>query len=192
MSHPLLTIPPGRRRRFFAPLLVLTLALSGVLGSVDMPLRTDAAPYGIVSFELAGDPASAQRMVDSWDARARSYAGFSLGIDFLYLLLYSTTIALACLWASDVFRGRGLALARAGVPIAWGAWLAGLLDGVENCALAVLLLGSVRAPWPAVAWWCAVPKFILIGAGLVYAGAAGLVRLVTRASSLPATSREVL
>jgi hypothetical protein len=47
-----------------------------------------------------------------------------------------------------------------------------------------MLLGSVREPWPAVAWWCAVPKFCLITAGILYA----LVATIARLGSGPATS----
>jgi hypothetical protein len=39
---------------------------------------------------------------------------------------------------------------------------------VENYALIRVLLGSPSALWPAVARWCAIPKFLLVAAGLVY------------------------
>lgn len=178
MRHPLEAIPEGRRRRWFVPLLALTLGLMlGVMAPVDRPLRTATAPNGIVSFEVAGDAATAQRMIDGWDERARRFAAFSLGIDYLFMLAYSTTIALGCLWAASVFARRSPGLAALGVPLAWGQWLAAALDAGENAALAVLLLNGVRDPWPAVAWWCATPKFALITAGILYALAATVVRL---------------
>jgi len=77
MWHPLAAIPVGRRRRAFVPLLALTLLLMATLGGIDQPIRTAAAPNGIVSFELAGDTATAQRMIDSWDARARQFAAIT-------------------------------------------------------------------------------------------------------------------
>ena len=180
MWHPLDAIPVGRRRRAFLPLLALTLVLMAALGAVDGPLRTAAVPHGIVSFEVAGDTATAGRMIDSWDARARQFAAFSLGLDYLFMVAYSTTNALGCLWAAGVFRRRAPGLAAAGPWLAWGQWLAAGLDAGENAALTVLLLGRVADPWPAVAWWCAVPKFVLITAGLLYALAAAVVRLTRR------------
>lgn len=179
MRHPLAAIPPGRRRWWFVPLLALTLGLMlGVMAPLDGPLRTPASPNGIVSFELAGDVAAAQRMIDAWDERARRFAAFSLGIDYLFLLVYSTTIGLGCVWAASVFARHAPALAALGASLAWGQWLAAACDAAENAALAVLLLDGVRDPWPAVAWWCATPKFVLVVAGILYTlGAAG-VRLV--------------
>ena len=181
MRHPLAAVPAGRRRLAFVSLLVLTLFLMlGVMAQVDVPLRTAASPAGIVSFELAGDTASAQRMIDAWDERARRYAAFSLGIDYLFMVAYSTTIAFGCLWAGGVLGALSPGLAAAGAPLAWGSWLAALLDAGENAALARMLLGTVRAPWPAVAWWCATSKFTLLVAALLYVLAAALVRLGRR------------
>ena len=178
IGHPLQAIPDGRRRRFFVPLLVLTLSLMlGVMAPVDVPLRTSASPNGIVSYEVAGDAASARRMIEAWDERARRYAAFSLGVDYLFMAAYSTTIALACVWAAGVLGRRSVALASAGVALAWGQWLAAGCDATENAALTTMLLGAVRDPWPAVAWWSAVTKFALIVAGILYTLAAVGVRL---------------
>jgi hypothetical protein len=163
MRHPL-----AARRHVFLPLLVSTLGLTAVLGRVDRQLRTGEAPWGIVSFEVAGDAATAGRMLGSWDETARSYAAFSLGFDYLYLVVYSTTIALGCLWAAGVLAGVAPGLASLGVPLAWGQWLAALLDAVENWALAAMVFGAAAEPWPGVAWWCAVPKFVLVAAGILY------------------------
>jgi hypothetical protein len=176
MWHPLDAVRPGRRARVFVPLLGLTAVLAVALGAIDRPLRTAASPLGIVSFEVAGDVATARAMVEAWDGQARVLAALSLGLDYLFLVAYSTTTALACLWAAGVYRARGWALAAAGAPLAWGQWVAALLDGIENAALIAVLLGPVAAPWPAVAWWAAVPKFVLLTAGIGYALGAAVAR----------------
>jgi hypothetical protein len=181
MRHPLDAIPAGRRRYAFVPLLLATLSLMlGVMAPVDLPLRTPASPNGILSYEVAGDAATAQRMIDAWDGRARLHAAFGLGIDYLFMVVYSTTIALGCLWAADVFRGAVPALAGLGAPLAWAQWLAAVLDAKENVALTIMLFGAVRDPWPAVAWWAAVTKFCLIVAGMLYALGAAVVRLTRK------------
>jgi hypothetical protein len=168
MRHPFESLPTHKYKQIFVPLLVLTLATLVVFRLLGGPLQTGAAPQGIVSFEFAGDVATAYSILDSWDAQAQAYAGFSLGFDFVFLVLYSNTIGLACIWVGRAFRERRRPLATVGRLLAWGQWLAALLDSVENVSLLVLLLGTPAAPWPQIARWCALPKFGLILVGLVY------------------------
>ena len=52
---------------------------------LDRPLRTPAAPQGIVSYELAGTLPRAQEILASWGERGRLFAGVGLGLDYLYL-----------------------------------------------------------------------------------------------------------
>jgi hypothetical protein len=168
MQHPFQKIPANRRKSVFVTFLVLTLVVMWVLSTVDEPLKTDAAPQGIISYELAGSVPCAQEILDSWDASALAHAGFSLGFDYVYLLAYSTAIGLACVWLADALSGRWRRLAWLGLWLAWGQWLAALLDAVENASLLAMLLGSVQSPWPQVARWCAAPKFALVALGLLY------------------------
>lgn len=179
MRHPLAAVPDGRRRGVFLAVLATTLAVMGVMGALDGPLRTSAAPQGMVSLELAGDAARAERILDSWGARGRRMAALSLGLDVLFLVLYATANALACLWAGRVLAPR--ALARLATPLAWGQWLAGGLDAVENAALAVVLVDGPEGPWPALARAAAVPKFALVAMGLLYAALGAAVALAARA-----------
>lgn len=169
MRHPFETIPQDRRRAIFVGLLLLTIAVMAMLNGVDGPLKTEAAPQGIVSFELAGDVPTTRAILDSWDLQARVHAGFSLGLDYLFMALYSTTIACACAWISGGLRDSRRSLALAGLFLAWGQWLAALLDGVENGALWVTLLNGAASPWPQLALWCAAIKFLLVFLGLAYA-----------------------
>jgi hypothetical protein len=178
VRHPFEALRADKRKFIFLSLAALTLVVMGVLNVIDGPLETAAAPQGIVSFELAGDGPSAQAILDSWDCQARAHAGFSLGFDFVFMLLYSSTIGLACVWAARVLPGRYRSLVAVGLMLAWGQWLAALLDMVENVALLIILLDSPGAPWPQVARWCVVPKFALVFLGLAYAVLAVVVRLV--------------
>ena len=105
---------------------IVTVLSKLVTVSIVAPLITAAAPYGIISYELAGGVIEAEAILASWDAVGRAHAAFSLGFDFLFMLAYSTTIALACLWAADVLAARSWPLVSFGVPLTWGAWLAGV------------------------------------------------------------------
>ena len=169
MHHPFEKISSSQRKRLFWGLLVVTLVVMILLNIVGGPLITPAAPYGIVSFELAGNVTEASEILDSWDSNARLHAAFSLGFDYVWMLFYSTTIGLGCIWAAEVLRQRRWPLAKLGVPLAWGQWLAAIFDAIENIALALILFGSLAIPWPQVARWCAIFKFALIFFGMVYA-----------------------
>jgi hypothetical protein len=163
-------------------LLALTIVLTVALQAVNAPLKTPAAPQGIVSYEFAGTTTAAQSILDSWDAGAKVQAGFSLGLDYLYMPAYALTIGLACSWAARVLGGRRRRLGSLGRVLAFGLGLAALLDAVENYALTTMLFSAAAEPWPAVARWCATGKFALIIAGLVYIVVGLIFWLMTRRS----------
>jgi len=48
----------------------------------------------------------------------------------------------------------------------WGVFLAPIFDAIENMGLWHSLVGPVGAPWPAVSFWCAIFKFVLILLGI--------------------------
>lgn len=179
-------IPAGKRLLVFLIMLVLTLVVSRLMRG---PLQTSAAPAGIVSFELAGSETQARAILAAWDAQARSFAEYSLRLDFLFLIGYSTTLGLACLWADSVIRARGLPF-QIGVPLAWAMWLAALFDTLENIALLVVLHGQPQSPWPQIARWSAIPKFTLVLIGLVYILLGALVWLITRIFGAPKAESE--
>lgn len=60
---------------------------------LDSFLITEEAPNGIVSFELAKELVRSRSIISTWNATARSAAGLSLGLDFIFLLIYISFIA---------------------------------------------------------------------------------------------------
>lgn len=164
-KHPFTWLSPTGHKALFIIGLILTVGTMISLQLIDRELRTPAAPNGIVSFELAGTLPAATAILDSWDPVAQIWAGLSLGLDYLFMLLYASTIALGCLL---VARGRAAALRRSAHLLAWGQVAAALLDAVENFALIRLLLGDLAPIWPALARAAALPKFTLVAAGLLF------------------------
>jgi len=132
------------------------------------PLRTDVSPKGIISFEFAGQLSLAQRMVESWGPKGQVYAGLNLGLDYLFLAAYACAIALGCVLVARGLLQRFEFLSNVGIIIARAQFLAALLDAVENYGLIQILVGTNSEIWPAVAKWCAWPKFVIVGVGLVY------------------------
>jgi hypothetical protein len=174
--HPLEVVPERRRWWVFGALVVLTLGIGTVMGS---PPMTEVAPWGIFSLEFAGSAAKVERILQAWGEEGTMKTLRNTRLDFVFLLLYSTTIAAGCLWGSRAFRAGGRRR-KVGEVLAWGQALAALLDATENIALLKVLKGPVAEPWPKVAFWCALPKFALIAAGITYGIACAVVWLTTR------------
>jgi len=149
----------------FLILALLLMVIQQVLGN---PLMTEAAPSGIVSFELAGSLSNAREMLESWGPTGRVYAGLSLGTDYLFLIIYSIAISLGCVLISRRFLRRSGLLSAVGVILAWAIFGAALFDSVENYALIQTLLGAEQSLWPVLARICAMPKFLIVGLGLLY------------------------
>lgn len=170
------TWPATHRRRWFLALLVSMLFVFAELALVDAALRTTAAPTGIVSFEFAMDAATAVAIVASWRAAEVLYlAGFSLGFDFVYLVLYSTVLAAGCASLAAKARRTGrLRWAGLGALVAWGQWLAAASDAAENASLLRILEGGDPAFWAPTATTFAILKFALIASGLTFIVAAAV------------------
>jgi hypothetical protein len=151
---------------------------------VDRSLHTDAAPAGIISFELAGDGSSALAILDSWDQPAKLHAAFSLGLDFLFLIMYSTALSLGCIWASGLSISP---LTGLGTYLAWGQWIAALFDGLENTALFIIMVQSPASPWPQIARLAATVKFSMIALGLLYIAVRIVERFVIQGASIAET-----
>ena len=166
--HPFEWLSQSGQKRAFVPLVVLTLVVMAGLQVFDGPLKSEVAPSGIVSFEFVGELSDAQSMVESWGQEGQVCAGLSLGLDYLFLVAYASAIGLGCVLVGRSLSKGNEIVGLLGVVLAWGQLVAAVLDGVENYALIRVLLGSEQELWPAVARWCAVPKFLMVAIGLIY------------------------
>lgn len=180
MKHPLQAVPIAYRKRFFFTFLFLTLVLFALFRVLDQPLRTKAAPNGIVSFELAGNTLTAQAITDSWKQLnlllsstgkpnpdivnvAYVFAAFGLGIDYLFMPVYAFALAFGTLLVAQKHSGWLNTLA---VIAGYGAFIAALFDALENYALFHVLLGGyVR--YPEIASFSAIVKFGLLIFGIL-------------------------
>ena len=182
MHHPLESIYNPYRKQLFLTFFILTVILFAIFWVLDQPLRTDAAPCGIVSFELAGDPLTARAITDSWKQLSTLlssvagqpnpdivnipyvFAAFGLGLDYLFMPSYALALAFGTLLATQKHRGWVYTL---GAIAGYGAFAAPLFDAVENFALLQVLLGAYQSNYPAIAAYCAIVKFGLIVFGLL-------------------------
>jgi hypothetical protein len=172
MRHPLEFIQMNLRKPLFYFFLMFTLAIFGVFSILDQPLRTSAAPNGIVSFELARTMNESQSILNSWDENARLFAAFGLGFDYLFMLVYAAALSLGLLLAGANKTGWYFSLTN---WLGWGAFAAALFDAVENYALWQILTGYASSSLPQIASACATIKFALLITGLLTAFASKLV-----------------
>ncbi|MFN2196176.1 MAG: hypothetical protein ACK2UW_08640 [Anaerolineales bacterium] len=168
----------------FCGSLLLMLALN-VIGA---PLTTEAAPIGIVSYELAFSQTRAQAILASWDQRTSLLAAFTLGLDYLFMVFYAVAISIGVWLSAGWLAAHRLPLSRAGIWLAVGAWAAAGSDAIENSALLAQLVNAPDQFWAVLAGISAVLKFSLIFLGIVYALYALVLRLVQR--WMPAGDRE--
>ena len=178
MKHPLESIPSSSRKFLFFAFLVGTLILFAIFRVLDAPLQTPAAPKGIVSFELAGTSEKAFQILVSWEPddqvgdniiqpSGKLFAAFGLGIDYLFMPVYATALALGILLAAGRHDGW---FATFGAWLGWGAYTAAIFDAVENFALVqILLMNQIWSLYPKVAAISATLKFGLLALGLVFA-----------------------
>lgn len=166
--HPFECLSTTAQKRLFVVLLMLTLAVMGGLQVFDAPLKTEAAPWGIVSLEFAGSLTGARQIIASWGPKGAVYAGLSLGLDFLFLFSYAGAIGLGCVLAARSLSTHMKPFSFLGAPLAWGQLCAALLDATENIGLIQILMGAESEIWPKLAFWCAIPKFLIVAAGLLY------------------------
>ena len=152
--------------------IIITLVVSAILlltmRTLDTPLRTHTAPRGIVSFELAVDYEASQQILGSWNSEAKINAALSLGLDFLFLIVYALFISLSCAQIAAALKDNRSIFFRAAVVLAWAQFLAAILDTIENIALIRLLLDSSSKWLPWLARWGAIIKFSIVGAGLMF------------------------
>jgi hypothetical protein len=168
MHHPFEKISPHNLKISFWILFIPTLIIFLVMNLTGAVLTTSSAPSGIVSFELAGNVQKSSDILAAWNADARMNAAFGLGIDYLFMLAYSCTIGLACVWSSRILGSTKMPFHTWGSFLAWGSWLAAILDAIENLALSIQMMVQVVSPWPEIARLCAIFKFGLIFLGFVY------------------------
>ena len=149
-------------------LLLITVAINIIVMRIfDAPLKNEICESGIISFELAKDLDKTIKILDSWDANAKINVSLSLGFDFLFLLIYSSFIALLIfninnrLWKNNSFHKFGKFLI---VLI----FIAAFFDIIENIALIKLLLGDLDQIWSSIAYYFAVIKFAIVLISIIY------------------------
>jgi hypothetical protein len=157
---------PRQRRWAFVATLVLTLFVGMFLARFDASLQNETAPMGIISYEFARTTAQAEAILASWE-EVRDEAWAIMILDFAWMFMYATNLALGCAMAGSAWARIRPGLATPFAVIAWMQFLAILFDGIENTALTWMLYADSGAqPAPFIAWAAAIPKFAIVFVGI--------------------------
>jgi hypothetical protein len=170
-----------RKENLFLALLTSLLILSIVIMRYfDSFLISDKAQNGIISFELAKNVSKSKSIIEAWDFVAKTAAGLSLGFDFLFLIVYSSFIALLIfklnkiLWKNHWFYKLGRILI-------WFVFIAAFFDIVENIALIKIILGDLNQNWASIAYYFVMLKFSIIVICIFYIIFNGLLLIIKKA-----------
>jgi hypothetical protein len=146
-----------RARRWFLVLLVANALYILFIGLYLRPLTSGE----IVKFELAKEVSVAEGIVHDWVNTGKyEKAVQSIYIDFLFIVLYTTGLSVACIFLSRLTRHE--ILIRTGYFFSYLVVAAGICDVIENIALLKSLFGTIREWNTILAYDMAATKFSLI------------------------------
>ena len=177
MEHPFGRMEPKLLGSLTVRLGVLLVFGTALMAFVDVPLQGESSPHGIVSFELAGAPHDALRILLEWKSRGvLGSARLSLIADFVYLLIYGAFFSAFAVWV-----GVRLVDAKWSMRAAWAATIAAVLDVFENGVLLYELNRLTSpSPYPQLAAALAIVKFALLILSAAYGAVGGALVLVRR------------
>lgn len=148
---------------------LLALTLIGFRLMVGHEAAPEPGPHSSqLQLQFAWSADHTQAILADWGAAGKERVVRGLYADFLFLAGYAPLLALLVGRVARDPANAHLLWQALGRPLAWGQWLAGGLDALEN----VMLLGMIRGdldPGLALAvGLMASLKFALVAAGLAY------------------------
>ena len=147
-----------------------TLAITVIFNILDRSLVTPEldVPDGMIAFELTNNLHTARLMIDSWGTYGKLTAAFSLGLDYLYLVVYSLFLGIAAYMTGKKLSNRSFLFSKTGYHLSWMILLAALFDSIENFALYRILIGCQHKIWASTAFYFATIKFTIVLVTLLY------------------------
>ena len=137
MTGPFARVPAAHRRVVQHASTAVAVGLLVAITVLGLPLRTEAAPLGVVSLQLAASPDLATLMLDSWASGLRSRVLWTHGLDLVLPFAYALAVGTAATRAAARVASVGPS-----AQIAVGAVLvAAFADQVENVAMGLTILG---------------------------------------------------
>lgn len=154
-----------RVRRWF-----LALVLANALYMVGATLYLRPLTSGeIVKFELAKEAPVAESILQDWMANGKYEKGLqSLYLDFLFIVLYTSGLSVACIFLSRLTQHE--ILMRTGYFFCYLVIAAGICDIIENVALLKNFYGTTKNWNTILAYDMAATKFSLLILTILFLG----------------------
>jgi len=153
------------QKYYYYLIILVTLLVMFTIAGVDTYLKNEVATQGILSFELAQTPERSQQIIQSWDEKAKVYAAFSLGIDYLFLVFYTLFFIIS---TYKISKNNIQIVQKTAFAVSLLFLLAGIFDALENYYLFQILVGNAQNDLPEKAALFAHLKFAFLGVGVVY------------------------
>ena len=138
MTGPFARVPAAHRRAIQHASTAVAVGLLIAITVLGLPLRTDAAPLGLVSLQLAASPDVAARMLDSWEFVMRPRVLWTHGLDLVLPFAY----ALAAGTAATRAAARVASVGPSAQTAAGAVLVAAIADQMENVAMGLTILGA--------------------------------------------------
>lgn len=148
-------------KRLLWVLLALCLPTLLALARIDdSGLKVASAPLGTISFELCNFSSSCDTILREWGEKGQQLEMLSLGLDYLFMVLYSAIICVGLLLTASLVPS---SLKSITVALAWIALAAGFADAGENYSLIQVILAGSGQPYGELAGMFSATKFAIIG-----------------------------
>jgi len=138
-----------------------------VMRNFDKPLKNKVCLHGITSFELAKDLSKTKAIINSWNETDKISVSMSLGFDFLFILVYTSFIALM-IYKINTKLWSGKSFYKVGKILMYATFIAGVFDIIENISLIKLLNGNTSQIYATTAYYFASMKFTILLIGIIY------------------------
>jgi len=143
-------------KRLFWVFLLLWVATGIALEVINGHLETAITPFGIISFEFCGFNDSCKAALDQWGQRGQLFAMLSLGIDYLYLLIYPGFFAISILLLQRRIK---LNFIPPESLVILACLMMSLTDAIENYGLIQIVLYGPQSSFPMLSGIFASIKF---------------------------------
>ena len=147
-------------KQIYVALWIIFLPTLVAMATIDAGLKGPHTPAGIISFELCELSSSCDAIMSQWGTSGVRLAMLSLGLDYLYLLLYPALIGIGLLLLVPRLPASLRTVSKA---VGWLAFFAAPADGGENYFLIEAIVHDALLPYTHWAAICSVTKFAVFG-----------------------------